>query len=259
MRQNGKFDMRDPKSALAQVSDITEALGLLTRLPVHLRQTRGGAAAWAWPLAGVAVALLAGLVGSGAVRLGVPPAIAAGLVLAAQIMLTGGLHEDGLADTADGLWGGHVPARRLEIMKDSRIGSYGVLALGLSLLLRWGALATLMAQGWLFAPLLAAALVSRAPMAVLASALPNARGNGLSSQVGRPDKLTATLGVALAILGALFLLGWTALAPVFWVALTSIALAALAKAKIGGQTGDILGATQQCAEIAALIALTAAL
>ncbi|HHS93773.1 MAG TPA: adenosylcobinamide-GDP ribazoletransferase, partial [Rhodobacterales bacterium] len=110
-----------------------------------------------------------------------------------------------------------------------------------------------------FAPLLAVALVSRAPMAVLASALPNARGSGLSSQVGRPTQQTATLGVALAILGALLLFGWTALAPVFWVALTSIALAALAKAKIGGQTGDILGATQQCAEIAALIALTAAL
>ncbi|HHB81648.1 MAG TPA: adenosylcobinamide-GDP ribazoletransferase [Aliiroseovarius sp.] len=259
MRQNDKFDIRNPKPALAQLSDITEALALLTRLPVHPRETRGGAAAWAWPLAGVAVALLAGLVGYSALRLGVPPALAVGLILVAQIMLTGGLHEDGLADTVDGLWGGHDRARRLEIMKDSRIGSYGVLALGLSLLLRWGALSALMAQGWLFAPLLAVALVSRAPMAVLASALPNARGSGLSSQVGRPTQQTATLGVGLAILGALFLLGWGALAPVFWVALTSIALAALAKAKIGGQTGDILGATQQCAEIAAFVAPTAAL
>lgn len=251
--------MRDPESGLVHVSDITEAIGLLTRLPVHPGPTRGGAAAWAWPLAGVAVALLAGLVGYSALRLGVPPTLAAGLVLAAQIVLTGGLHEDGLADAADGLWGGHDPARRLEIMKDSRIGSYGVLALGLSMLLRWGGLSALMAQGWLFAPLLAVALLSRAPMAVLASALPNARGRGLSSQVGRPDAFTATLGVALAILGALLLLGWPALAPVLWGALTSIALAALAKAKIGGQTGDILGATQQCAEIAALVSLTAAL
>jgi len=245
---------------LARPADIAEALTLLTRLPVRLRLgPRGARASWAWPLAGVAVALLAGLVGWAALALALPPALAAGLILAAQIALTGALHEDGLADTADGLWGGHDPARRLEIMKDSRIGSYGVLALGLSLGLRWLALAAILDAGALFAPLIATAVLSRAPMAILMAAMPNARGAGLAETVGRPGQDTATLAALLAFGLALVLVGWVVLAPVLWVALAVIGLAALAKAKIGGQTGDILGAAQQVAEVAALLAFAAAL
>ncbi|GKY88718.1 adenosylcobinamide-GDP ribazoletransferase [Sinisalibacter aestuarii] len=251
--------MSDPKPDLARPGDIAEALALLTRLPVRAGPPRGAAAAWAWPLAGLAVALIAGLAGWIALAFGVPVGVAAGLVLAAQIAATGALHEDGLADSADGLWGGHDPARRLDIMKDSHIGSYGVLALGLSLLLRWSALSALIGAGWLFAPLIAAAALSRAPMAVLAAALPNARGSGLSSHVGAPDQATATLAVALAALLALLAVGWAMLAPLFWVALAGIAIAALARARIGGQTGDILGASQQLGEIAALAALASAL
>lgn len=251
--------MTSDKPALAQTGDIAEALVLLTRLPLPARGTRGAAAAWAWPIAGLAVALLAGAVGWIALGLGLPAPIAAGLVLTAQIGITGALHEDGLADSADGLWGGHDTARRLDIMKDSRIGSYGVLALGLALILRWSALSALLSAGWLFAPLIAAAALSRAPMAVLAAALPNARGSGLSSHVGQPGQDTATLAVALATLLAFVAVGWTMLAPLLWVALTTIAVAGIARAKIGGQTGDILGASQQLAEIAALAALTAAL
>ena len=113
--------------------------------------------------------------------------------------------------------------------------------------------------GGLFAPLIAAAALSRAPMGVLMAALPNARGAGLAQSVGRPGQDTATLGAILAFVVALLAVGWVVLAPVFWVALATIALAALAKAKIGGQTGDILGASQQLAEIAALLALAAVL
>jgi len=245
---------------LARPGDVVEAIVLLTRLPLRMRHaSRGARAAWAWPLAGAAVAVLAGAVGWIGLSLGLSPALAAGLVLAAQIAATGALHEDGLADTADGLWGGQERTRRLEIMKDSRIGSYGVLALVLSLGLRWVALAALFDGGGLFAPLIAAAALSRAPMGVLMAALPNARGAGLAQSVGRPGQDTATLGAILAFVVALLAVGWVVLAPVFWVALATIALAALAKAKIGGQTGDILGASQQLAEIAALLALAAVL
>ncbi|RME14541.1 MAG: adenosylcobinamide-GDP ribazoletransferase [Alphaproteobacteria bacterium] len=251
--------MRDKISALFRPGDLAAALALLTRLPVPADHRRGGAAAWAWPLAGLAVALVAGLVGMVAAGFGLPPALVAGLVLAAQILVTGALHEDGLADSADGLWGGQDRARRLEIMKDSRIGSYGVLALGLSLGLRWGALAALIGTGHLFGALLTAAVLSRAPMAVLSAALPNARGSGLSADVGRPGRETALAAVALAGLVALLAAGWAALAAFLWVALATIALAALAKARLGGQTGDILGASQQLGEIAALSALAAML
>lgn len=245
------------KSPLAQPADIPEALALLTRLPVPSRFARGGAAAWAWPLAGLAVALIAIAVGGLASGFGLSAPIAAGLVLASQILVTGALHEDGLADSADGLWGGQTRARRLEIMKDSRIGTYGVLALGLSLLLRWAALTALIQSHWLIPALIATGLLSRAPMAVLAASLPNARGEGLAQSVGRPGRDTALLAVGLALLGALLAVGWAVLAPVLWVALATIAVAALARARIGGQTGDILGASQQLAEIAALCALAA--
>lgn len=251
--------MTEPKPILAAPGDIVESLALLTRLPVLTSGRRGARAAWAWPLAGLAVALLAGFAGWLALALGLPAPLTAGLVLAAQIALTGALHEDGLADSADGLWGGHDPARRLEIMKDSHIGSYGVLALGLSLILRWSALTALLTAGWLFAPLIAAATLSRAPMAVLAAALPNARGVGLSAHVGRPGQETASLAVAIAALLALLAVGWAMLAPLLWVALITIAAAAVARTRIAGQTGDILGASQQLGEISALAALAATL
>ncbi len=240
---------------LAMPADLAEALALLTRLPVKSAFARGARAAWAWPLAGAVVALIAGGVGWLALTLHLSPPIVAALVIATQIALIGALHEDGLADTADGLWGGHDPVRRLEIMKDSHIGSYGVLALILALILRWTALTALIGAGGLFAPLIAVAALSRAPMAVLMATLPNARGAGLSSNVGAPPRDTALLAVVTALLVGLLTIGWSVLALAVWIALAVAALALIARAKIGGQTGDILGASQQIAEIAALIAL----
>ncbi len=229
---------------LLQPGDIALALALLTRLPVRLAHgaaTRGAAAAWAWPLAGAIVGGLAALGGSIALALGLPTGVVAGIVLAAGIVLTGALHEDGLADCADGFWGGWDRARRLEIMKDSHIGSYGVLALGLSLILRWSALSALIAAGHLWGPIIAAAALSRVPMTGVMHALPNARGSGLSQSTGRPAQGGAVIAAVLA------------------AALAGLAAAAIARARIGGQTGDVLGATQQLAEIAALAALAAVL
>ncbi len=244
--------MPQDRSPLVLSADIAEALALLTRLPVPTQAPRGAQAAWAWPVAGLVVAVLAGCVAAVLLRLDVPPAIAAGITLAVQIGLTGGLHEDGLADTADGFWGSTVRARRLDIMKDSRIGSYGVIALVLGLGLRWSALGLLFAEGQVFAPLIAAAALSRAPMAVLMAALPNARGAGLSAGLGRPSQETALLAVAVALVLGVAAAGWAILAPVFWLSLAVIGLAALTRAKVGGQTGDVLGAAQQISEIVVL-------
>ncbi len=248
-----KYDIR--------AADILLALVLLTRLPLpHLPKAafaRQSTAVWAFPFAGLAVALPACLLASLALSLGLPPMVAAGLALAVQILLTGAMHEDGLADTADGFWGGFDKARRLEIMKDSQIGTYGVLALILGLGLRWGALATLL-QTLGPSPLLALAALSRASMPVLMHSLPNARQAGLSHGVGRPGKMPVILGAGIALVISMPLLGPVAMlcAAVTMLAAT-LGLAALARAKIGGQTGDILGATQQICEIAGLMVLLA--
>ncbi|MCM2561387.1 adenosylcobinamide-GDP ribazoletransferase [Lutimaribacter sp. EGI FJ00015] len=245
--------------AAFRAADILAAIGLLTRLPVRLHDditARGARAAWAYPLAGAVVAGLAGVLGWAALALGLTPALAAGLALAALIVVTGALHEDGLADCADGFWGGWTRDRRLEIMKDSRIGAYGVLALVLGVGLRWAALTALFAKGWVVAPLIIAAMGSRAAMPALMAALPHARDTGLSHQVGRPDARAATVALALGLLAAVLLGG---LATAFWATaaalLSALAVARLARARIGGQTGDVLGATQQCCEIAILLAL----
>lgn len=246
------------KEPLVTPGDIATAMALLTRAPIRADFSRGARAAWAWSLVGIATGLIVAIVGSIAMALGLPPVLAALLALTAQIFFTGALHEDGLADVADGFWGGFDPARRLEIMKDSRIGAYGVIALVLSLLARAAALTTLLASAPLFATLIAVGVMSRAPMAVIMAILPPARATGLAHQTGRPSRETAALGAGLAIIIALVLLGPSALAPILVISLTTIGLAAIAKAKIGGHTGDVAGANQQLAEIAALFALAAA-
>lgn len=247
-------------TALARPGDIAAAIGLLTRLPVAVSEAaaaRGARAAWAYPLAGLVVAIMGGAVGWLGLAIGLATWVAAGLALATMIVATGALHEDGLADCADGFWGGWTRERRLEIMKDSHIGTYGVLALLLAIGLRWGALASLFDQGAIFVPMIAAALLSRAAMPALMAALPHARDTGLSHHVGRPTAATATLGAALAVVLTGVLQGPGAeLVVVPLVVCAAIAMARLAKSRIGGQTGDVLGGTQQVCEICVLLALS---
>lgn len=242
------------------IRDIALALVLLTRLPLPVLPKswfqNQAQAAWAFPMAGAAVTLPACALAVVALWLGLPAAIAAGLLLAVQILLTGAMHEDGLADTADGFWGGFTPERRLEIMKDSQIGTYGVLALLLSIGLRWLALSTLLTAGDIWAPL-ALAILSRAAFPILMTALPHARDTGLSQSIGRPSATVRTIGALLAFLAALSLIGSTVFAVVAAMSLALWILARLARAKIGGQTGDVLGAGQQMAELTGLFALLA--
>jgi adenosylcobinamide-GDP ribazoletransferase len=243
-----------------KAADLAEALMLLTRLPVpvHLAAPRGARAAWAWPLAGALVAGLAAMVAAGALAAGLPPGLAAGLALVAGVLLTGALHEDGLADTADGLWGGHTRKRRLEILRDSRIGTYGVVALVLVLGLRWQALVALAADPWaLAAAMVAAAALSRAAMAGVAWALPPARPDGLSAATGRPPAGAAALAAGIAGGLALVSLGLTAVAAGAAAALAAAWIARVAHRRFGGQTGDILGASQQLAEGAVLLVCVA--
>ncbi|PRX35098.1 cobalamin-5'-phosphate synthase [Meinhardsimonia xiamenensis] len=244
------------------MEDIGAALGLLTRLPLPAGladgRARGAAAAWAWPLAGLVVGLIAALAGALALALGLPAGLAAAAALGVQVMVTGAMHEDGLADCADGFWGGWSRERRLEIMRDSRIGSFGVLALVLTVIARWSALAALFAAGSVAAPLLAAAALSRAAMAAIMALLPGARSDGLSASVGRPAARIVWWALGVAALAAVLFTGLSGLlAGGTAAALGAVGVAALARARIGGQTGDVLGAGQQMSELAALAAFAA--
>ena len=250
--------MTQDDTRLAHPGDIAAGFVLLSRLPVRASDAalaRGAAAAWSWPLVGAVLGGLAGLAAMLLLGLGLPAPLAAGVSLGLLAMMTGAMHEDGLADTVDGFWGGWTVQRRLEIMKDSHIGSYGVIALILSLGLRWLALSTLFAAGLALPVLIAAGALSRAAMPALMHALPPARDGGLSRSVGRVPFDTAVLAAAVATVLALLALGLVALPLVLAVTAAAWGIGALARAKIGGQTGDILGAAQQMAEVSLLLVL----
>lgn len=238
-------------------SDIPAALGLLTRIPVP-GSDRGARSAWAWPLAGLAVALVAGVAGWLALKLGCGAGVSAALALATAALATGAMHEDGLADCADGFFGGWTVARRLEIMKDSAVGSYAVLALVWTSLARWAALAALIPGHGIFAPLIAAAVLSRAVLPLAMLGLPNARGAGLSAATGVPPRASAATGLGIALVLAALCAGWAVIPAVVLGGLAALAVAGLALVKIGGQTGDVLGAMQQLTELAVLAVLLAA-
>lgn len=250
--------MRKSDTNLISWPDVPVALALLTRLPLKVKDggfDRAALAAWAYPLAGAVLGVLAGLAGAAALWIGLPAIIAALLALGVMIMLSGAMHEDGLADTADGLWGGWTPEKRLKIMKDSHIGTYGVIALGLSLGLRVVALGAIFSSGAIVLPLVAAAALSRGALPAVMAALPHARASGLAHSVGRPTPQTAALAAGLGFVLAAFAIGWAAFPALICATVGAFTVGLLALRKIGGQTGDILGATQQIVEIMVLLLL----
>lgn len=260
----------DSRAEIADViADLRAGLGFLTRLPASWLGGSGARpdfrrAARAFPAVGALVGLAGGVVLMVASRLGEPPLLAAALAVATTLLLTGGLHEDGLADTADGFGGGATAERKLEIMDDSRVGTYGAVALAFSLIFRIGALSAIAAGGALHAALalVAAEALSRGALVRLWQALPAARLSGLAHETGPPDHgamliALATGGViaivcvwpnsgfGAAIVGILLSIG----ATYMFIRLTAD--------QIGGRTGDTLGACQQIAAIAFLLGVAA--
>ena len=231
--------------------DIGAAFALLTRVPVpvdHARAgKRGAQAAWAYPLVGVGLGLIAGTLGWALLSFGVSAGMTAVFVIAVQVMLTGALHEDGLADMADGM-GGFSRERRFEIMKDSRIGAYGAIAIVLALLARHAGITALNGADL---PLTLAALGagSRALMVAVMAGLPNARPSGMSASAGAPPGKDVMLALVIGFAACLLAFGWSGALVFAGMAMAALAVAMLAKAKLGGQTGDVLGAAQQSAEI----------
>ena len=244
-----------------RLNELRMGFMILTRLPVG--EIRGavpsiGASSWTWPVVGAAIGALAALAHALAVSAGVPPLLAACLAVLTSALATGGLHEDGLADLADGFGGGRTRERRLEIMRDSRIGSYGALALGFSLVIRICAIATIPHPSIPFA-LIALGAASRAPLPAALRLMPRARSDGLGSSAADVSEQSALLAGIIGLVALISLGLGNGLVTALAICLVVTSLGLLAKARIGGQTGDVLGAMQQTAELSGWICLTALL
>jgi adenosylcobinamide-GDP ribazoletransferase len=243
------------------VCDLKISIIFCTRLPLaHAKPIASSdiaGASWAMPIAGALVGLIGAAVYWLTSAIGLTPFSAAALALVATLIATGCLHEDGLADTADGFGGGNSRERKLEIMRDSRIGTYGACALVMSLMLRWSALASIADPVAAAMALIAAHAAARAPLPAFMRFVPPARTDGLAAEAGGPPRegaaaasffgavaLGLCLGPGAVIIGLLLLSS------------AAILMAWLSVRQIGGQTGDVLGALEQINEI--LVLLTAA-
>ncbi len=236
------------------ISDFWRALALLSRVPVmgidDFRATLIARSVWSWPLVGLLLAGFAVLPALLVYELTGNILIFAIVALAAMVLLTGCMHEDGMADCADGFGGGFERARKLEIMRDSHIGTYGVTALILCFGLRLVLLSAAGSAGQAVTLFLILAVTSRAAMPVVMHILPPARDNGLGKGAGHPKLIAVGIGVAIAAVVSVILSGVIATAVIAAGAMLAITLVvAVAKWQIGGQTGDVLGATQLTTEL----------
>jgi adenosylcobinamide-GDP ribazoletransferase len=239
--------------------DLRTAVAFLTRLPMphpegalppnFVRAHR------LFPLVGMAIGAAAGLVCLGMRMIGLPDVAAAALALGASAILTGALHEDGLADVADGFGGGRDVAAKLEIMRDSRLGTYGALILIVSFVTKVSVLAAL-PNALIVQSLIAAHALARGVLPAMSISLPYARKDGLAVNAGRPDLTTAVTAAALAALISVVALPLRDALPSMLAAVACAAgMAWLAHRQIGGQTGDVLGAAEQLGETAILVLL----
>ncbi len=241
-----------------RIDELKASLVFCTRLPLLGTTAIGGGAlakaAWAFPVAGVLIGLIAAAIYGIAHRTGIPAWPAAALSVAATLLVTGCLHEDGLADTADGFGGGKTREQKLDIMRDSRIGTYGVCALILALLLRVSALASFFSAASVGWALLASHAGARASMMAFMFLVLPARRDGLSSDAGQPPIESAAAAAAIGFLFAAICLGpLRAIVALILLIIVVELMAWLSRKQIGGQTGDVLGAVEQVSEIVILL------
>jgi adenosylcobinamide-GDP ribazoletransferase len=251
--------MTDAETWLRGIAaDLRIGVLFATRIPLPHAAPVGSAdvagASWTLPVIGALIGLIGALVYRLALAFNLPPLIGAALAVTATLLVTSGLHEDGLADTLDGFGGGGDRERKLEIMRDSRIGTYGACGLVLSLLLRVGALASLAGPAPVALAMIAAHAGGRAMLPLFLRLVPPARPDGLSAGAGWPTQTNAAAAV---------LLGFVFLAASFGAAGSVVALLLLLAGlavmrrlclrQIGGQTGDVAGALEQVGEIVILL------
>lgn len=242
------------------LEDFRIACNFLTRLPVEPRREIGlrdlAGAVYLFPVVGVVVGVAGALAYGLATGFGLSSLPAAVLAVATMVLITGALHEDGLADTADALGVGGERERALAVMRDSRIGTFGALALLLVILARVSALAGFRDPASFACAVVATAAASRAVMPVIMRVQPNARASGLAAAIGRPDSPHVWAGLGLALAFSLLLLpASAALKAAAATALVAAVAAVWFGRRFGGYTGDTLGAIQQLSEVAFLLAL----
>ncbi|VAV99309.1 Cobalamin synthase [hydrothermal vent metagenome] len=242
--------------------DVAAAFMLLTRFPITWENHSPEApdlnrSLWAYPVVGLVIGLVGALVLAVADRAGLPSVLAVLSAVTVMILATGAFHEDGLADVADGFGGGLGREKKLEIMRDSRIGTYGGLALIISMGLRVGSLGSLTLFHGVTA-IIGAAMISRLMIIIGLFILPPARTDSLAAGAGKPK--VNSLGAASLITG-IFMVLTLGLPMTLLVSVTAVLamgiMAVIATRQIGGYTGDVLGAIQQVTEIAVLMALSA--
>ena len=243
-----------------RLDELALAFGLLTRLPlpdIAIRpDVKLGAYIWAFPIAGFVVGLI-GAVGLLIARqIGSSAAIAALVAMTVTMLASGALHEDGLADFWDGIGGGRTRERKLEIMRDSRLGSYGAVALFLVLAARWSALSELADPRAAGVAVILAHTLGRGVLALVIEYGRPARTDGLaaeaveSSTTGSVMAILLTVAIAMALAG-----GAVGLVCLMAAALACGVVGALAQRHLGGYTGDVFGAAEQLAEAAVLVTM----
>ncbi|RJF94641.1 adenosylcobinamide-GDP ribazoletransferase [Oleomonas cavernae] len=250
-----------PPSAL---DEFRLAASLLTRLavgpPALLPPGTLGRSVWALPLIGGLVGLISGLALLVADGLGLGVWAVALVAVAAELLVTGAFHEDGLADVADGFGGGRDAPAKLAIMRDSRIGTYGAAALWVALTGRLVALAQIGgADGVdvMFWALIAANAGARAAILLPMALLPPARADGLGASVGEIDPERALSGGVFALGIGLVCLGWGVVTAALLTIAAGALMTGLARRQIGGYSGDVFGATAQVALVAILLGVAA--
>lgn len=242
---------------IVSVSGFLGAVQFLTRIPVRTRAAVPHDRVLAWlPIVGALIGALVGGIAAGLAEL-VPTAVAAAAAVAFGLLITGAFHEDGLADIADAFGGGTTRERRFEILKDPRHGTYGVAALCASVVVRVVGAASLNSSSALFAGFVAAHALGRAGAVAAMGVLPPAREAGLGADHARRLKaLATTVGIAVALAIVVAATGWWS-APLVGVTVAGTgAVALLAMRKIGGLTGDVLGAIEQVVECLVLVTVS---
>jgi adenosylcobinamide-GDP ribazoletransferase len=239
------------------MSGLLGAVQFLTRVPIRLKAPVEHARVVPWfGIVGVLIGAAVGGVAAGLSEL-VPTAVAAVCAIVVGLLITGAFHEDGLADVADAFGGGWTIERRLEILKDSRHGTYGVAALSSSIVLRVVCAASIAAPGALFATFVAAHGLGRVSAVVAMKAAPPATESGLGVSAASSLRPGPTiLGLGAAVGGVAVVCGWWVL-PFLGVAVAgTAAVVVLAVRKIGGLAGDVLGAVEQVVECLVLVIAT---
>ncbi len=239
------------------MSGFLGAVQFLTRIPVRTRAAVPHDRVLPWlPFVGALIGAVVGGIAVGLAHL-VPAVVATMCAIGAGLLITGAFHEDGLADVADAFGGGTTPERRMEILKDSHHGTYGVAALCASIVLRWVGMATVASSQAVFAGFVAAHALGRTGAVAAMGVFPPAREAGLGADHARRMRpIATTAGIAVALAIVVVVTGWWA-GPLIAAALAGTGVVAvLAMRKIGGLTGDVLGAIEQVVECLVIVTVS---